>query len=509
MPKKRLIFDKVQDVQRQFLDGNRRILLVDPGKPAGSMYGRSTSLALSLLKSIARRYKVEVDIVNLGRGERISATDYPIVGFTGTSPAHAQVLEFAKQFQNGSSLVLKGGSAETADRYAQMDPAYPIDISFIGYSDDSFARFLEFVLGRLTLSDVPDIRYHDGKGMIATNRGPCRSFILPDPDLLEVETPFSSLLIAGAKTMIRFQSVRGCSFACTFCGLDKNMAWTSASQTVEYLRSVKSITGADSAFCENATFGIDRHPKIRTSHSGWTEEFCRLVAPLGMKLGVQTRVDCLDNETVDRFVEGNVSSVYLGVESTGVSALREVHKEVDGGYINMLCRNISYALSKGLIVSVSIINDLGSEEDLRQTVSNLVSLGVHEIWPESLKLYPGTPLSRQDNQRILEVYRARDSSLFSPQVITPEVLEDVGSLLAFGPEHAFQRKMLACVVANRTRNQSSGTYIANPFVSVTGGPILLSRPAYIALLEATSALSADPLISGSLSLEAERWRIGC
>lgn len=441
---KQLVCSKIGEVRDQFRRGNRRILLIDPGAPTSSMYGTSTPLAFPTLKTIAAGYSVQVDTVNLGKGDRLPGDDYPVVGFTGTSPANLMALAYAIGYQRPDCLVIKGGPAEIVDRQAQKDPNYPIDISFVERDAEiSFGRFLEMLLGRRRLERVSGITYNDGKTIVVNPKtGPSETkIVLPDPKFLDVEEPFTSLVIAGATRMIRFQSIRGCLFGCNFCGITSQMNGISPEETVEYLRNAREVTEADSAFCENATFGLDRHPLVK-KFKGWTEEFCRLVAPLGLIIGVQTRVDCLDRPTIDMYYAAGIRSLYLGLESGSGSALVGVHKGVDESYEQRFIEMVRYASSQGMVISVSIITDLGSVDDLIRTMYLLARAKVDEIWMESLKIYPGTPMSRPNEEQVLERYRS-DAELRLPEHPNPWMREDEGSIMVSLMEDATARKLLA------------------------------------------------------------------
>ena len=83
----------------------KTIVLVDPAKSAKSTYGNATALSMFVLREIAERKGHNVTIINLSKQgeetlfETIRNDKPDIVGFTATSPAHAQVVELARKIK--------------------------------------------------------------------------------------------------------------------------------------------------------------------------------------------------------------------------------------------------------------------------------------------------------------------------------------------------------------------------------------------------------------------------
>ena len=129
---------------------NKKVLLLDPGKNGGTIYGNSTNLGLFVLAETARKIGWQAEVVNLRNNEYdlselISTYQPSVVGFTSTSPAHGNAIERARKILeiNPNIVLLKGGTHETyAAKYVQAKKEYPIDISFIGEADRSFPLVL-------------------------------------------------------------------------------------------------------------------------------------------------------------------------------------------------------------------------------------------------------------------------------------------------------------------------------------------------------------------------------
>lgn len=539
--------DKLDAVRRDLKRGKPlQVLLIDPGKAVASMYGNSTALALPLLASIASKHKVEADIVNLGKRDKIPNKDYAVVGFTGTSSAHARALNLAKYFQDDRRIIIKGGPAETVDPRAQADSEYPIDISFHGDADDSFEMFLRGLKGdRVKLRDIPGIVYNNGQEVISNLGLPLSSIIMPHPDFLEIERPFSLLLIAGASKMVRVQSMRGCVFGCSYCGIGGPLRGLTPAQTVDYLRHVKAKTKADSIFFEDATFTLDRHPRVKNlgENRNRTKEFCESVRPLELKMAIQTRADCLDEITIDRLWDAGVVALYLGIETTSLSAAKSVNKGVPEDYEEKIKRVISYAISKGMVVSTALITDLGSLDELRNTLNLLFSLRVHEIWFESMKVYPGTALSRGMEELVVRAYRYGVSMeiaseyylhLDEARVILEKTgittigalkkaieyvplswfvnIEDAGTLLLSTNEERYLRgERLKNAVGYWVGFDSHRTHMVNDYRDHIGGPAIMERMAYARFLEimARHHKRKNAERAGWLEVEAQRAVITC
>ncbi len=378
----------------------KSIVLVDPAKSSKSTYGNATALSMFVLREIAERKGHRATIVNLSKQgedalfEIIKGEKPDIIGFTATSPAHAQTVSLARKIRAEYPQIqlIKGGIHERyGAEFSRRDPTYPFDVSFVGESDLAFARFLEGNMGG------PLIRTHDVLP---------RDFVVSAPREDTVEPPFELL---GGSRMIRLQSMRGCGFGCDYCAIKGVSRRLDPSFVIQYLRDASEL-GVDRIFFEDATFTIDRHRSgigviaAKNWDRGWTYQFSKGMQKAGLHtklgIGVQTRIDCLDLDTAHLLVDAGVQTIYIGIESLGASV--DVSKGLQGN-----CDTVQYiqaAIRVGLKITVSLICDLGTDKEFRQTLHVLSGLGIHEIFMEAYKLFPGAVSAKEYPEGILQAY---------------------------------------------------------------------------------------------------------
>ncbi len=469
MIKHKILAQKMSGRSDQF---RKSVLLIDPGKNGGTIYGSSTNLGLFVLAEAAKRSGWHAEVANLGRNgvciENLIAAHKPtVVGITSTSPGHAAAIELAYTIGqiDPSIILLKGGPHETysalrshsrRDCLIHNGPGliryYPIDISFIGEADNSFPAVLESITNKSmdSLCLISGICFKDESDtVVSTSDRPVRiaphEFVLPSR--VELEEPFSLL---GMGPMVRVQSMRGCGFGCEFCAITGRARRVDPKTFIEYLESLVRSTGAKSIFFEDATFTLGEHPSFK-SLSGWVRKFCELFKRALPKVifGIQTRADCLNKGVNAVLYAAGCRSIYIGVETLSNTALKTLNTaKKDTVQIEV----IRQAKEQGIRVTASLICDVGHVDEFTRTVRVLRDLRVDEIFMEAEKIFPGTGLASRAEQSWLStaIYPEKDAVLafydgdpsMTPSGISLQV-EDRLSILVSEPDVINRRYAIA------------------------------------------------------------------
>lgn len=397
----------------------KSILLIDPGKPGGTIYGASTAIGLHVLCETADQSGWKTTVLNMSQtGSPHDALKHfilnerpSVIGITSTSSAHSQAIACARVAAetNPNLIIFKGGPHETFGAVFSHDQnTYPVDISFIGEADHSFPETLEALVRQgdfqSHLHGIQGICCRSADGLIIkTGDRPVKlqptDFVLPSAAHIPLEQPFD-LLREGP--MIRVQGMRGCGYGCEFCAITGRARRVDPRTFVDYLESVIQTTHAKSIFFEDATFTLGEDHLFKHMQ-GWVEQFCELFkkALPEVIFGIQTRADSLNTIISRLLYAAGCRSVYIGVETLSSSSLKLINKgEEEVAQIS----GIKSAKEQGLKVTTSLICDLGSENDFINTLATLAGLKADEIFMEAEKIFPGTKLSKKREHEVLSFY---------------------------------------------------------------------------------------------------------
>jgi len=134
--------------------------------------------------------------------------------------------------------------------------------------------------------------------------------------------------------MIRIMSMRGCAFGCNFCAISKNCRRINPKKLIDYLKylikeSEKINNPIKQLFFEDATFTIDQKLNL-INQNHWSEKFAKLLKKnkLNISFGIQTRIDCLNEEIIKR-LEENLLLFYTGISRDASSVLVEQKENIE------------------------------------------------------------------------------------------------------------------------------------------------------------------------------------
>ena len=403
------LFEKIEKIREKINAGKSSIVLVNPPKfqaSDGTIYGETTPLGLKILQQIGINNRFAVTVLNLAREknpfekfeETLKKLEPCIVGITSTSPSHKNALRLAELAKEGDRLILMGGVHERVGWKTTLKNS-KADFVFVGDSDESFDLFLKNLnKGNLQeLKCIEGLAYKENKGIVFTGmaKPKAEKLILPDPYLLEIEhfEPFENLPLA------RMISARGCSFSCSFCSIEKIMNFENIQRTVDYLEKLYD-QGFRAVFFEDATFTINRKRVL---------EIClKIIEQLHskgkrLKLGCQTRADCVDFEVLQKMRLAGFHYLYFGIETLSEQALLDVSKglsvqrALDGLRI---ARELDYWIAVSLIYGIP-----NAEKDFMETVQKLSDNGIHEFFIEVIKLYPDARgIPENEREKLCEIY---------------------------------------------------------------------------------------------------------
>ena len=444
--------------------GSKRVLLIECGAPATSIYGSPRAIGIEILDDLASKEGFKTIMFNTQNDslqdilQEVKEGD--IVALSSLSPGFKTAFVLGKaikeKFQD-KVLVIKGGLHETfvGERYQTTISNYPIDISFLGDVDICFGDFLRIVKNATfrsnlelfdELNNLSPIAFKGKAGIVKKGNVKGNDFVFPELRHLELSKPFTIFRSQTSNDlMIRVMSTRGCPECCTFCNVGaRDTVKVNSNKLIDYIGNVIDEhevleTGKHIryVFFEDGTFITEKKNEGRIlyqskySSDEWFSILSdetkklndRLVESYGFNLSFafQTTIPSILNgvPTLKKLKEVGLESVYIGVETLFDDKRKSVSKSGTG---EDCIKAIEILHSLGINTSCSTMVDLGSEECATYTIEELMKRGVLEVFNEYRAVYPGTP----DSRRVLKWVNKLGEGYFG-ELFTQEEIEDLYS----------------------------------------------------------------------------------
>ncbi|MBI4864407.1 MAG: radical SAM protein [Candidatus Riflebacteria bacterium] len=289
------------------------------GRPLLRSYqGSMPHLGTETLRSILDRAGIEHELFDLShvwRKDREPEGSFDVVALSTSFLCDAKslgaVLKWIDRRHPEATLVL-GGQYSNLKYRSLMERHRQIDFILRGDGESAFPRLMQALAGRLEMAFVPNLVFRGDDGQARAG----------DLDHVDLEAQ-PSPSFCGTPTIIPYESMRGCPFACRFC------SYPSASPRWRY-RSAGRIVDDWKAYLRN-----DPTVLIRAQDSTFTAppDRLRLLLDLLPEVGVRweaySRADVIDGPaTVARLEAALCQALQIGLESMCDATLRLMNKRV-------------------------------------------------------------------------------------------------------------------------------------------------------------------------------------
>lgn len=229
-----------------------------------------------------------------------------------------------------------------------------VDSIVVGECEDTLAE----LAGRLSKGenwgDIPGLAYRAPGGIgMASPR-------IPEPNPDRFPFPFRNLEPEDTASIL---ASRGCYNHCSFCPVptfyNDGPLWRcrSPQNVLQEMTQLMDQEIRDFYFVDPNFVGPGKKGRRRIL------ELTRLIRPLGIHFGMETRPNDLDSEILENLVSAGLHSLLLGIESGSASVLGNLHK---GSSLNTserainLCRSVGIEPEVGFLMFVpdSTVEDL-------------------------------------------------------------------------------------------------------------------------------------------------------
>ncbi len=337
--------------------------------------------------------------------------DADIIGFTVMTFQFRHVLAICKALRGRGykGRIIAGGPHPSAKPDECMQ-AGVFDALFVGESEESILRYLEYLSGRLSVSGLIRTYIREGDTVL---RGEADTWIR---DLDALPFPARHLFPEDrfegeASRHINLISSRGCPYQCTFC---QPLKTTLFGQKIRR-RSVESVI-EEIRFCIGA-FSVDNIGFVDdtfTFNKRYLHDFCNrmIQEDLGITWGCQTRSD-LDKESLELMKASGCTSFWVGIESASQRVLNAMdkHSKVEKNELFMQrCKEVGIEV----LVNMMVGFPGETEKDRELSVSFIRRHKPSQVFVSQVTPFPGTYIAERDD--VIE----QDDEYTARHVFTPK-----------------------------------------------------------------------------------------
>ena len=197
------------------------------------------------------------------------------------------------------------------------------------------------------------------------------------------------------KPVLPMLSSRGCLYKCSYCPYVVGVPW----------RKRNPVSVVDEIQCNVDHYGV-KGVLFRDPLFGANKEHAKVIASemISRKFSLpwvcETRLDLLDNKTLDLFCRAGLKSVNVGIESPNVGLLKAAgRKSIEEGHQRRVIRHCN---DRGIKVTAFFILGLPNDtvESVEQTIEYAKSLDVNVASFRICTPYPGTKFFESVKDRI-------------------------------------------------------------------------------------------------------------
>lgn len=284
----------------------------------------------------------------------------------------------------------------------------PFVTVLIGYLPDLFPEIFEnvdIILGNdfeaiieKTFIELISDNSNDFINLIKKNKSLKLKFnpdiIIKHDNSIIKKNQYSELFVKGETAFTYFSF--GCPYKCTFCIKTYNLQ-------NGYFRSYENIVIELEDYWKS---GI-RNIRVLDDNCTLNKTLLNDILAFQKKNKIQfnyyglTRIDLLDNETINLLISLNFKSLMIGIETINLVSQNEYNKEFDLDFSNMKSKLQLLSDNKIEIVFFMLFNPITeTNTDIKKTLKFLKKLPIHFATLSFLTPYPGTKYFQNNKSNI-------------------------------------------------------------------------------------------------------------
>ncbi|MDK9717570.1 MAG: radical SAM protein [Trichlorobacter sp.] len=351
-------------------------------------------IGLCSLHALLRSQQIPVTLANFSNMPNRQIIDLllqiqpTVAGLSQWTHNRHVTLELARLIKQTlpNCTILLGGGHATHQAELILQRHCEVDLIAVGEAEQTLLDLLDALQTGTPLTEIPGVVIRTNNGILHTAQRQ------PWPDLDQLPFPTTWLHEAvNVNTTLQAEfisSSRGCPAACNFCASPafwgRKIRYRSAASVAEEMLSIREQYGLIHLSLRDDTFTSDRRRTVALCQELITRR-------INLFWSCQSRVEAIDQETLEWMRRAGCECVQLGVESGSPDILKLLGKRILPDQIRTAASLIRQA---GMQLSVYLITGIPEERDLdRQLTINLIK----QIQPDDLQVaplayYPGTAL---------------------------------------------------------------------------------------------------------------------
>ena len=351
-------------------------------------------IGLCSLQALLRSRDIPVTLANLsGMTDQqvidlllqIQPTVVGLSQWTHNRHATLALARLIKQTLPGCTILLGGGHAShQAELILQLHSE--VDLIAVGEAEQTLLELLDALYSKTALNHVPGLVIRDNGTILHTEQRQ------PWPDLDQLPFPATWLHEAiNVNTTLQAEfisSSRGCPAACNFCASPsfwgRRIRYRSAVSVAKEMLFIREHYGLIYLSLRDDTFTSDRRRTVALCQE-------LIQKRINIFWNCQSRVEAIDQETLEWMRRAGCECVQLGVESGSPDILKLLGKRIMPEQIRTAANLVRQA---GMQLSVYLITGIPEERDTdqQQTINLMKQIRPDDLQVAPLAYYPGTAL---------------------------------------------------------------------------------------------------------------------
>ncbi len=336
--------------------------------------------------------------------EFILAKNPRIVGFYTICSSFISAVRLAnaiKKRQSGVKIVFGGPHATILAKECLEELPF-VDAVILGESEKTIELIVERLINNEALKGLQGVAYRNERKVIVAEY----KELVKNDELSKYTVYDYSPYQIQQGDLVMIEAGRGCPYACTFCST--STFWGRKFR-------IKPAQDIIEEMCKfNALYGVTRFSMLHdlfTANKQYVKDFCKMYLDkkLNFTWDCSSRIDVLDEETIDLLAEAKCTGLFIGLETGSPRMQKLINKNLD---IEKALKLIKYLVDKKFNLTIAFIYGYPEEtqEDFVLTVNlmeRLRKMGVNEIQLGTYIPLPNT----------LEVTKVKDSLYFEEEDI--------------------------------------------------------------------------------------------
>ncbi len=327
-----------------------------------------------------------------------------------------------------ATKVVIGGIHATILPTQTLKECKACDYVVIGEGEKTLLSLIESFNSKKSLKNIPNIAYRKDTEIVQTeiNRNPIDINELPIPDysLIKMELYIPHTGNYKVLPTYSFYASRGCAFPCTFCSanivLGKRVRYKTIERAIEEIKVLVNKYNTKGLLFQDSTFTINKN---------WVKELCNRLIKEKIQIiwRANSRVDCVDEETLSIMKKAGCHRVNLGFESGNQKTLDFLKKKTT---VEQNLEAAKLVTGMGMELGASFIIGLPNEglNEVINTINFAKKIGSKFTQFYIPIPYPGTVLRNQCGNDVREDapwehYSSRDFS--NPVYINKNFEDDI------------------------------------------------------------------------------------